>query len=318
MFRTSYQVLRWIEHRQERDSFRNRVAKTNFFRLTACALHGYTEQCAAAAASFPMRPLRRYLRLYATFFRNCLVREMEFRGNFAANAFTTIAWLFYYLFFIEIVYSHTDAVAGWTKGQSLILAGSFSLAWGLMNALFTPNLSMLPEYIQKGTFDLTLTKPVDSQFLASARIINVAEFARALLSVFVVFYGVRVQGLALTLPLVAVYLVLLLCSLMILYGIDSLIMTLAFWLVRIRNLDAAFWSISVTARYPVDIFQGVLRKVLTFFLPMAFVATVPARGLAGTLEVWMLPAALAFAAVLMTASRLLWLKATRIYSSAGG
>ncbi len=266
-----------------------------------------------------MTTLLRYLRLYVTFFRNCIVRETEFRGNFFANAFTTAAWLFYYLFFIEIVYSQTNAVAGWTKGQALILAGSFSLTWGLMNALFTPNLSMLPEYIQKGTFDLTLTKPVDSQFLATARIINLAEFSRALLSLLVIAYGVSVSHISVTFSSLAVYIVLLACSLCILLGIDSLIMTLSFWLVRIRNLDAAFWSVSMMARYPVDIFGGtILKNMLTFFIPMAFIATVPARGLAQTLQVWMLPLALAFAAGLMLSSRWLWLLAIRSYSSAGG
>ncbi len=253
------------------------------------------------------------------FFRNCIVREMEFRGNFFANAFTTGAWLLYYIFFIEIVYSQTNAVAGWTKGQALVLAGSFSLTWGLMNALFTPNLSMLPDYIQKGTFDLTLTKPVDSQFLASARTINLAEFSRALLSVFVIAYGVSVSGISVTAVSLAIYVVLLACSLCILLGIDSLIMTLSFWLVRIRNLDAAFWSVSMMARYPVDIFGGtVLKNILTFFIPMAFIATVPARGIAQTMQVWMLPLALAFAVGLMIASRWLWLFAVRNYSSAGG
>lgn len=252
------------------------------------------------------------------FFRNCLVREMEFRGNFLANCATTVAWLIYYLFFIEIVYALTDQVAGWTKGESLVLAGSFSLSWGLMNALFSPNLSRLPEEIQKGTFDLVLTKPVDSQFLATARMVNLAEFARTLMSLLVVAYGVREAGIQVTPVNTLVYVVLMACSIMILFRIDSLIMTLSFWLVRIRNLDAAFWSISVIARYPVDIFERTLRNILTFFLPLAFVATVPARGLARTLDLWMLPAALAIAGSLMVASRLFWLKATRSYSSAGG
>ncbi len=265
-----------------------------------------------------MKALRRYLGLYAVFFRNCLVREMEFRGNFIANCATTVAWLIYYLFFIEIVYALTDEVAGWTKGESLVLAGSFSLSWGLMNALFSPNLSRLPEEIQRGTFDLVLTKPVDSQFLASARMVNLAEFARTLMSLLVVGYGIREAGIQVSPVNAAVYLVLMACSIMILFGIDSLIMTLSFWLVRIRNLDAAFWSISVIARYPVDIFERTLRNMLTFFLPLAFVATVPARGLAEKLDLWMLPAAVLIAAGLMTASRLFWLKATRSYSSAGG
>lgn len=252
------------------------------------------------------------------FFRNCLVREMEFRGNFIANCITTVAWLIYYLFFIQIIYSHTNQVAGWTKGQMLILAGSFSFCWGLMNALFTPNLSMLPEYIQRGTFDLTLTKPVDSQFLASSRMVNLAEFSRAFMSLLVVAYGVRMDHTELSFSNVCIYLALMGCSTMIILGIDSLIMTLSFWLVRIRNLDAAFWSISAMARWPVDIFEKFVRNLLTFFFPLAFIATVPARGLTNTLQLWMLPLAMLFALVLMAASRMLWLKATRDYTSAGG
>lgn len=265
-----------------------------------------------------MTAIRRYLSLYAVFFRNCLVREMEFRANFIANCATTVAWLIYYLFFIEIVYSLTNEVAGWSKGQALILAGSFSLSWGLTNALFTPNLSRLPDEIQRGTFDLVLTKPIDSQFLASARMINLAEFARSLMALLVVAYGVRVAGVTITPVTSMVYVLLIACSVMILFGIDSLIMTLSFWLVRIRNLDAAFWSVSVMARYPIDIFEKVLRNMLTFFLPLAFIATVPARGLARTLEMWMLPVAVCFALGLMFASRLFWRKAARIYTSAGG
>jgi ABC-2 type transport system permease protein len=266
-----------------------------------------------------MKTLKRYLRLYAIFFRNCIVREMEFRANFVANSITAVAWLVYYLFFIEIVYSHTNAVAGWGKGHALILAGSFSISWGLMNALFSPNLSMLPEHIQKGTFDFTLTKPVDSQFLATTRTINLAEFSRAIMSVFVVIYGVHISRIDVTLASLFVYLTLLACSLLILLGIDSLIMTLSFWLVRIRNLDATFWSISIMARYPVDIFKGtILGKALTFFIPLAFIATVPARGLIKNLEIWMLPMALGFAIGLMMASRILWKRAIRSYSSAGG
>lgn len=265
-----------------------------------------------------MKLIRRYLRLYAMFFRNCLVREMEFRGNFFASCVTTVAWLFYYLFFIQIVYAHTDAVAGWTKGQALILAGSFSLNWGLMNALFSPNLSMLPEHIQKGTFDLILTKPVDSQFLSSARIVNLSEFTRALLSILVVVYGVRVNHTVVTAGAVLIYVALMVCGMMMLFSIDSLIMTLSFWLVRIRNLDAAFWSVATVARYPVDIFEKTLRNVLTFMLPIAFIATVPARGLSGSLGLPMVLVAAAFGFGLLGASRLLWRTAARNYTSAGG
>ena len=74
---------------------------------------------------------------------------------------------------------------------------------GLMNALFTPNLSMLPGH-QKGTFDLTLTSRWTASFLLRRASSTSRSSHGAAVGVCVCSAG---SGLALTLPLVAIYLV---------------------------------------------------------------------------------------------------------------
>ncbi|HEX2999333.1 MAG TPA: ABC-2 family transporter protein [Armatimonadota bacterium] len=266
-----------------------------------------------------MLPRLRHLgRLYRVFLRNCLVREMEFRANFFASLSTIVGWLLYYILLIDLIYRNTESIAGWSKGEALVLSGSFTIIWALLNGLFYDNLSELPLMIERGTFDLVLTKPVGSQFFLSTRRITLSELARVLGSVVVVIYGAHMAGLHPAPGILLLYLLMLACGLVILYSIYALLMTLSFWFVRLQNLDVVLWSAASIARYPLDIFSRIPRTILTFVIPLAFLSTVPARALRGVLTGELALAGVVFAFLLFTASRLFWRFALRFYSSAGG
>ncbi len=159
---------------------------------------------------------------------------------------------------------------------------------------------------------------MNSQVHATLRRFRFQKLSSVLVGLGIIIYALIQLRQTPSLGQVLLFILVCMGGMVLLYSAMTLLSTLSFWLVRIRNLDAAFWSVSVMARYPIDIFEKVLRNMLTFFLPLAFIATVPARGLARTLELWMLPVAVCFALGLMVASRLFWRKAARIYTSAGG
>lgn len=262
--------------------------------------------------------MRRLWRIYRIFVRNSIVRDMEFRANFFASIATLIGWLFYYVALIKIIFLNTDSIAGWSEGETLILSGSLTIVWATLNAFFYDNLSELPQMIQKGTFDLVVTKPVDSQFFVSTRHLALSELARIGGSLFVVFYGLQVAGIRPTAAQVGLYGLTLACALVILYSIFALLMTLSFWFVRVQNLDVVMWSTVGIARYPIDIFSPAPRFLLTFIVPLAFLSTVPARVLRGVVDAPLIAVGLLFAAGLFAASRWAWRRALRSYSSAGG
>jgi ABC-2 type transport system permease protein len=96
-----------------------------------------------------------------------------------------------------------------------------------------------------------------------------------------------------------------------------LVVSAAFFVVKVDNLSFLLESIFDAARWPADVFQGILRLVFTFVLPLAIMTTFPARALLGKNfgpvdVVGALVGALAFAAF----SRLVWRRSIGRYTSA--
>jgi ABC-2 type transport system permease protein len=90
-------------------------------------------------------------------------------------------WLAYYIFSIEIIFYYTDSIAGWERGEVLLLVATLFFIDGLRYFFFYHNLKNLPSDVTEGNLDLILTKPVDSQFWFSLRRLNFEEITLFLL-----------------------------------------------------------------------------------------------------------------------------------------
>jgi ABC-2 type transport system permease protein len=105
-------------------------------------------------------------------------------------------------------------------------------------------------------------------------------------------------------------------AVLILYALWILVVSAAFYVVKIDNLSYLFTSIFDAARWPVSVFRGPLRLVFTFVIPLALMTTYPALALLGRLDpihgLEALVGALAFAAF----ARLVWVRSVARYTSA--
>jgi ABC-2 type transport system permease protein len=107
-------------------------------------------------------------------------------------------------------------------------------------------------------------------------------------------------------------------SVAILYSISILVISLAFFVVKVDNLIYLFVSIYDAGRWPASIFRGVLAVVFTFVVPLAVMTTFPALALLGKLSLAQGVGALAGAAVFTAMARVVWLRSIQHYTSAGG
>jgi ABC-2 type transport system permease protein len=103
---------------------------------------------------------------------------------------------------------------------------------------------------------------------------------------------------------------------LIAYGLWMILVTTAFWLVRVENIAELLTAIYETGRFPVTAFGTGIRIALTFIVPIAFLTTFPAAALLGILDPIYLALAPLIAALLMLASRAFWRFALRSYTSA--
>jgi ABC-2 type transport system permease protein len=250
------------------------------------------------------------------FARTCAVKEMEFRGNFWLNVFTNAIWVGAYLVFAKIIYANTDAVADWRQGEAIVLLGTYALVSGLVGVLFSRNLAELPNQIRLGLFDFTLLKPVNSQFFVSLRYLNFSGIGDVGSSLILIAYGIRLEGMQITLGIVAQYIVLVTCGLMIYYSIFLLLMTTAFWFIKVENLWTLVESTSQVARVPMNIYGPLAMRFFTFVLPLVFLAHLPAEAMRGAADLWQLGLGIGMALFFLFASNRFWRFATRFYSSA--
>lgn len=263
-----------------------------------------------------MRRWRFYWSLYRAFLRTSLVREMEFRANFWAKVLYNIIWLSFFLVTLKIIYRHTESIAGWTESEALVLASTLYFIDALISTFFYFGLDELPTMVRQGTLDFVLFKPVDSQFWISLRRINLDQLGSLVVAVLLGGYAMFQLEYVPTLLNVGVYFGMVLTGVVIFYSFHFMMMTLSIWLVRVDNLWALSEVFTQIGRFPTDVFDAVLRRVFTYLLPVAFLATIPTKALLGKATPSFLLFSVLWGVGFFVMGRIFWRYALRSYTSA--
>jgi len=260
--------------------------------------------------------VRRHLRLLAVQLRASTALALQYRLEFLGQGALALLWTAWSLVPLLVVYDGRPGLAGWSFEEALVVIGWFTLMKGVLEGAVNPSLASVVEHIRKGTLDFVLLKPADAQFLVSTarfmpwRVVDVL----AGLAIFAAAFAR--MGRAPSAGAVAAAVLLLACATLVLYSLWILVISAAFYVVKVDNLSYLFSSIYDAARWPVSVFRGALRLVFTFVVPLAIMTTYPALALLGRLEAAVglqaLAGALAFAAV----ARLTWRRAIGAYTSA--
>lgn len=247
--------------------------------------------------------------------RASLMTALQYRSNFLLEAVVGGATASMGLVPLLFVFGRAEQIAGWTLPESLLVTGFFLLLSGVVGTFVEPNLSGVVEGVRNGQLDYMLVKPVDSQLLASAS--RVAP-ARA----WDMVAGLGVLGWALhQLPTPSwtdglVALGLLGAGIGAMYSLWVGVVCLSFWFVRVDNLRFLLGAITDAGRWPVSVYRGWARLMLTVVVPVALTTSFPALALLGRVDAALVGQALAVSIVGLTLSRLLWRNAVGHYTSA--
>lgn len=270
-----------------------------------------------------------YFRVFLTFARNSLVRDMTFRGNFIVETVSSMSWIFMNLGFYILIFEYTPMIGagtGWGKYEFFAFLATTLLINSLVQAFFMPNAQEFSELIRMGTLDFALLKPIDTQFLVSLTRVqwsSLGNFA----------FGLGLMAYALTQidyrpgPVqVTLYPIYVLCGVAILYSLMIALAATSIWLGRNQSLYNFWFYITNFSRYPMEIYHGPfgtpLRRFFTFIVPVLVVVNVPARLLVQPLNPrnpadWFLPAfGIAATVFSLAASRWIFNRALLSYRSA--
>ena len=264
-----------------------------------------------------MKPIH----LIGVFIKGSFQRETAFRFNFGINLLHTLLDIAGSFGGLYVVFQNRDSLNGWEYREVMALLGVYLLVLGLKELVIGPgleSLSGLSGDLWTGSLDFTLLKPLPEQFHISFRkwhlwsIVDIAAAAVLILSSLT--GGDRgMAGMKTGSPVL--FMLALVISLVLIYSILLLLASAAFWYLG-TPLMWIFDSLIQTGRFPVGIYPGFFRILLTWVIPVGFVITIPAQALTGTLEPVVLAGGAALAAGLFFIARAFFRLSVRKYSSA--
>jgi ABC-2 type transport system permease protein len=273
----------------------------------------------AAVTHRMVRAWRVALRLTALNLR----ARLQYRGEFLISVILGVIWQSALLVFLAVLFTRFPGMGGWPKGTILLIAGMRLLSHAVYGFVFS-NIFYLPFIMREGRVDAFLLRPlpVYRQVLLDRLHINV--FGDLLVAVALFLIALQHAHLAWT-PARVVYLVVAVIGGAFLEGgIFTALSCAAFrfpssfsWTVWIDEILGTFGN------YPLSILPALVTGVLTFFLPVAFIAYFPAAVLTGQTAGLDVPRAVAVASPLVglavfLLARLAWSRSIRYYQGAGG
>ncbi len=265
------------------------------------------------------RPWALYLRIN----RLNLKAQAAYRGEFILGAVFGIVWQGSMILFAGVLLMRFPGLGGWKQGDVLLVASMRLISHSVYVVLFA-NIASLSIFVQEGRMDGFLLRPMPVYRQVLLTQFRVNAFGDMLAGAGIFAVALLRLDLGWT-PAKALYVVagviggaLVEAALQTVLSIAALrftgLMTWTGWMDQ---------TISTFGNYPLNVLPGAVRGGLTFVVPVAFVAFLPAAVVTGHVAttgvpVWLTVASPAVGLLFFLGAKAVWYRALRFYQSVGG
>lgn len=247
--------------------------------------------------------------------------EMAYRANFlmvsAGLAYQGIGFAF-----IWVVLDRFDVIAGWSLGEVAFLYGVRLTAHGLWVIPFN-RLVELDDVVRTGEFDRFLVRPLNPLIQLCTSRFWFGSFGDLVGGVLILAVATAMTDIDWSAPAVGYLVLAVVGGGLLEASLQLAAAALTFRMLSTLSIRVLIDNIFNTfGNYPLKIFGGVGQFLLTFVLPLAFVAYLPASVLLDrTADLHVAPAlaytAPAIGALTFAASYLFWRRQLHAYQSSG-
>jgi ABC-2 type transport system permease protein len=216
-----------------------------------------------------------YISLCWDYLKNYLKTRLTYRTDLLVEILSDLMFQGVNLFFLLVVFLHTDLLDGWSQSQMLFVYGYFMVPYGVFTCFF--NLWGFTErYIVKGEMDRVLTRPAYHLVQLILENLDPPSLAGSIVGLGIMAWTWPSLGIDLSWYDPLVLFVLVLGSIMVYAGIYIVFTAISFFTDAPTGILPLVWNIQNYGRYPVTIYNKLITVLLTGVLPFAFVGFYPA------------------------------------------
>ncbi|MEV6424140.1 ABC transporter permease [Streptomyces sp. NPDC051662] len=262
--------------------------------------------------------LRAYGLIVAMWTRSTMAYRASFVmttfGNFAATAFDFVA--------ILLMFSHVDALGGYSLPEVAFLYGTSATAFGLAD-LVLGSMDRLGRRVRDGTLDTLLLRPVPVLAQVAADRFALRRLGRVTQGLLVLGYALLTVDIDWTVTRALMLPMMVLSGAAIFAAVFVAGAAFQFWAQDASEVQNSFtYGGTSLLQYPPTLFAKDLVRGVTFVVPLAFVNWIPALYVLGREDPLGLPDLAAFlspvvAVVCCALAGVAWRAGLRAYRSTG-
>lgn len=264
-----------------------------------------------------MKTVKRYLRLYkvqiSQFFKVILQSKVDFLMGLFGFFFTQIMGIA----FLYLVFEQIPSLQGWTLDQLIFIYGFAQIPRGI-DHLFTDNIWMVAwRIVINGDFDRYMLRPMNIFFQVISEKLQPDALGELLVGTILVVRSLAKGIVVVDAAHIGFFVLSILAGALIYTSVKLFFASLAFWIKISGPFLQVAYELADFAKYPTEIYAKAVRFIITWIIPFAFVAYLPAsyflgKGTAGVIGVeWVI------AIVFCVVAYAVFDRGTRVYESAG-
>lgn len=223
-----------------------------------------------------MNTCKRYMRLYRVLITQFLKTVMQSKADFLMGLFGFFFTQIVGIAFLYLVFRQIPSLQGWTLDQLIFIYGFAQIPRGL-DHLFTDNIWLVAwRLVVNGDFDRYMLRPMNIFFQVIAEKLQPDALGELLVGTILVVRSLM-KGIVIVDAVHILLFIVSVCAGAVIYtSIKLFFAALAFWLKISGPFLQMAYQMADFAKYPTEIYAKVIRFLITWVIPFAFVAYLPA------------------------------------------
>ena len=223
-----------------------------------------------------LHTLKRYWRLYRVLIKQFLKVVMQSKVDFLMGLLGFFLTQASGIIFLYLIFQQIPDLQGWTLDQLIFIYGFAQIPRGI-DHLFTDNIWLVAwRLVINGEFDRYMLRPMNVFFQVIAEKLQPDALGEILIGTILVIISVQ-KGVASFTPLnILLFGVSMLTGALIYTSLKLFFASFALWIKQSGALLQVAYEMAEFAKYPTEIYHKGIQFMITWVIPFAFVAYLPA------------------------------------------
>ncbi len=219
---------------------------------------------------------RRQLSVAWYYLLQALKMRMAYRLDFFVECLSSLVAEATGLIVIWVIFQNTPALGGWDQWQVVFIYGVAMISRALFGTVSYSFWQFASRYIMEGEFDRLLLRPVNPLLQLGLENIRFEQYPNLFAGVGLIVLAADRMAFEWGAGDVALLVAFTAGGGLLLIGLFLAVTTTSFWFEDRVGLAPPLFNLMAFGKYPLTIFNSLVRFVLSFVIPFGFMAFYPA------------------------------------------